>query len=75
MAKMKKYSTVEEYLADQPKDVRDTLESVRRSVLAVVPEATEKIGYGMPGSTSTAIRSCTTRRSRSTAACSPRAAA
>ena len=49
MAKMKKYSTVEEYLADQPKDVRDTLESVRRSVLAVVPEATEKIGYGMPG--------------------------
>ena len=49
MAKMKKYATVEEYLADQPEDVRDTLESVRRSVLAVVPDATEKIGYGMPG--------------------------
>ena len=49
MAKMKKYGTVEEYLADQPKDVRDTLEHVRRSVLAVVPEATQKIGYGMPG--------------------------
>ena len=49
MAKMKKYGTVEEYLADQPKDVRETLESVRRSVLAVVPDATEKIGYGMPG--------------------------
>jgi uncharacterized protein YdhG (YjbR/CyaY superfamily) len=49
MAKMKKYATVDEYLADQPEDVRETLESVRRSVLAVVPDATEKIGYGMPG--------------------------
>ena len=49
MAKMKKYATVAEYLPDQPKDVRETLESVRRSVLAVAPNATEKIGYGMPG--------------------------
>ena len=47
--KMKKYGTVDEYLADQPDDVRKTLERVRRSVLAVVPKATEKIGYGMPG--------------------------
>ncbi len=47
--KMKKYETVEEYIADQPNDVRKTLEHVRRSVLAVVPKATEKIGYGMPG--------------------------
>jgi uncharacterized protein YdhG (YjbR/CyaY superfamily) len=49
MAKMKKYGTVEEYLADQPEDVRATLEHVRRSVLNVAPNATEKIGYGMPG--------------------------
>jgi uncharacterized protein YdhG (YjbR/CyaY superfamily) len=49
MAKMKKYGTVAEYLADQPKEVRETLEHVRASVLAVVPDATEKIGYGMPG--------------------------
>jgi uncharacterized protein YdhG (YjbR/CyaY superfamily) len=49
MAKMKRYGTVEEYLVDQPRDVRATLEQVRRSVLAVVPNATEKIGYGMPG--------------------------
>ena len=49
MAKMKKHGTVEEYLADQPKDVRATLEHVRRSVKAVAPKATEKIGYGMPG--------------------------
>ena len=49
MAKMKKYETVEGYLADQPKEVRETLEHVRDSVLAVVPDATEKIGYGMPG--------------------------
>ena len=49
MAKMKKYETVEGYLADQPKEVRETLEHVRDSVLAVVPDATQKIGYGMPG--------------------------
>jgi len=49
MAKMKKYGTVEEYLADQSEDVRATLEHVRRSVRAVAPDATEKIGYGMPG--------------------------
>jgi uncharacterized protein YdhG (YjbR/CyaY superfamily) len=49
MAKMKKYGTVEEYLADQPEDVRATLEHVRRSVRAAAPNATEKIGYGMPG--------------------------
>ena len=49
MAKMKKYGTVEDYLADQPEDVRATLEHIRRSVLAVAPDATEKIGYGMPG--------------------------
>jgi uncharacterized protein YdhG (YjbR/CyaY superfamily) len=49
MAKMKKYGTVDEYLADQPKGVRETLEHVRRSVKAVAPKATEKIGYGMPG--------------------------
>jgi len=48
MAKMKKYETVEEYLADQPKEVRETLQHVRDSVLTVVPDATEKIGYGMP---------------------------
>lgn len=49
MAKMKKYASVEEYLADQPEDVRATLEHVRRSVRAVAADATEKIGYGMPG--------------------------
>lgn len=49
MAKMKKYTTVEEYLADQPDEVRKTLEPIRRAVRAVVPNATEKIGYGMPG--------------------------
>jgi uncharacterized protein YdhG (YjbR/CyaY superfamily) len=49
MAKMKKYTTVEEYLADQPKEVRDTLQHVRESVRAAAPDATEKIGYGMPG--------------------------
>jgi uncharacterized protein YdhG (YjbR/CyaY superfamily) len=49
MAKMKKYASVEGYLGDQPKGVRETLEHVRRSIRAVAPDATEKIGYGMPG--------------------------
>lgn len=49
MAKMKKYETVDGYLADQPKEVRETLQHVRDSVRAVAPDATEKIGYGMPG--------------------------
>jgi uncharacterized protein YdhG (YjbR/CyaY superfamily) len=49
MAKMKKHSTVEEYLADVPDDARATLEKVRSAVRGAAPGADERIGYGMPG--------------------------
>ena len=41
-------SEVEDYLADLPTDQREALESLRRAVRLVVPEATEVISYGVP---------------------------
>jgi uncharacterized protein YdhG (YjbR/CyaY superfamily) len=49
MAKMKKHSTVDGYLADVPDDARATLEKVRAAVRSAAPGAEERIGYGMPG--------------------------
>jgi uncharacterized protein YdhG (YjbR/CyaY superfamily) len=46
---MDKPKSVEEYFAALPDDVRATLEKIRRAIKAAAPEATEKIGYGMPG--------------------------
>ena len=46
---MKKYTEVAAYLADQPDDVRATLEKIRAAVRSAAPGAEEKIGYGMPG--------------------------
>lgn len=46
---MKKYATVDEYLADQPEDARATLEKLRSAIRSAAPGAVEKIGYGMPG--------------------------
>jgi uncharacterized protein YdhG (YjbR/CyaY superfamily) len=47
-AKMKKYESVEAYLADLPGEVRETLEPIRRAIAAAAPMATETIAYGMP---------------------------
>jgi uncharacterized protein YdhG (YjbR/CyaY superfamily) len=41
------YSTVDEYIASFPPDVRVLLEGVRRAIHRAVPEAGERIGYGM----------------------------
>jgi uncharacterized protein YdhG (YjbR/CyaY superfamily) len=41
--------SVEEYLAAQPEVVRTKLEQVRATIRKAVPDATEGIGYGMPG--------------------------
>ena len=41
-------STVEEYLADLPSDRRAGVETLRRTVNAAAPEATETIAYQMP---------------------------
>jgi uncharacterized protein YdhG (YjbR/CyaY superfamily) len=45
---VKKHPTVEAYLADVPARERAALEKLRQTVRAVVPEAQEKIAYGIP---------------------------
>ncbi len=41
--------SVDEYLAEQPRIVRQKLEQVRKAIRRAVPEAVEGIGYRMPG--------------------------
>jgi uncharacterized protein YdhG (YjbR/CyaY superfamily) len=48
---MKKYATVDDYLADVPTKERAVLKKIRATVKSVVPEAGEKISYGMPAFT------------------------
>lgn len=40
--------TVDEYLATMPDATRAKLEAIRQTIRAAAPEATEKIGYGIP---------------------------
>jgi uncharacterized protein YdhG (YjbR/CyaY superfamily) len=47
--KMKKYDSVDAYLADLPGNARETLEKIRAAIAAAAPEATETMAYGMPG--------------------------
>jgi len=47
--KMKKFDSVDAYLADLPPEARDTLEWIRKAIAAAAPDATESMGYGMPG--------------------------
>lgn len=44
----KKYTTVEEYLSDQPEDIKAILEGLRKTIKQVVPKAEEVISYNMP---------------------------
>jgi len=46
---MDEAKSVEGYLAALPDDSRGTLEKVRQAIKVAAPDATEKIGYGMPG--------------------------
>jgi uncharacterized protein YdhG (YjbR/CyaY superfamily) len=48
---VKKYATVDEYLADVPAKERAVLKKIRETVRSVVPQAGEKISYGMPAFT------------------------
>jgi len=48
---MRKYATVDDYLADVPAKERAVLKKIRATVKSVVPEAGEKISYGMPAFT------------------------
>ena len=62
-------STIEEYLADLPEDVRAALEQVRRTIKAAAPDTTETISYQMPTFKYRGRASWDSRRSRITAAC------
>jgi uncharacterized protein YdhG (YjbR/CyaY superfamily) len=43
-----KITTIDEYIATFPPDIQHTLNDLRVFIKAEVPEATEKISYGMP---------------------------
>jgi uncharacterized protein YdhG (YjbR/CyaY superfamily) len=42
------FKTVDEYIAQFTKDVRDVLEELRRVIRKTAPDAEEAISYGMP---------------------------
>jgi uncharacterized protein YdhG (YjbR/CyaY superfamily) len=46
---MKKFDSVDAYLADLPEEARGTLEKIRKAIAAAAPNATESMAYGMPG--------------------------
>jgi len=48
VATMKKYESVEAYLAEVPPKDRAVLEKIRSAVRSLVPDAEEKISYGIP---------------------------
>jgi uncharacterized protein YdhG (YjbR/CyaY superfamily) len=45
---MKKYRTVDEYIAACPKHIQATLQELRQFIKQEVPKAKEKIAYGIP---------------------------
>lgn len=46
--KQKPPTTIDEYIADFPKDVQERLQKVRTAIKKAVPRAEEKIAYGIP---------------------------
>ncbi len=40
--------TIDEYISQFPEDIQITLEKIRKNIHEAVPEASEKISYGMP---------------------------
>lgn len=43
-----KINTIDDYIADQPEEVKPLLKSIRKTIRAAAPEATEKISWQMP---------------------------
>ena len=41
--------TVDDYIAQQPESVRETLRQIRATIRETVPDAEERISYGIPG--------------------------
>jgi uncharacterized protein YdhG (YjbR/CyaY superfamily) len=46
---IKKYTSIDEYVADFPANVREILENIRRVIKESAPGADESLSYGMPG--------------------------
>jgi uncharacterized protein YdhG (YjbR/CyaY superfamily) len=44
----KHYTSIEEYLADQPAETRKILEGLRQTIKKAAPQAKERISYNMP---------------------------
>jgi uncharacterized protein YdhG (YjbR/CyaY superfamily) len=44
----KSYADVDAYLADVPPQVREGLQTLRRTIKSTVPDAVETISYGLP---------------------------
>ena len=72
---MERAQAVDRYIASQSDDRRAAMETLRDTINAAAPDATETIAYGMPAlrGKSGSIPRCRTTRSRTTTACSPRA--
>jgi uncharacterized protein YdhG (YjbR/CyaY superfamily) len=45
---MKAIDSVDEYIAQTPKEAQGRLQALRSAILETVPEAKERISYGMP---------------------------
>jgi uncharacterized protein YdhG (YjbR/CyaY superfamily) len=43
-----KVETIDDYISDQPLEVQPILEELRKTILAAIPDATEKIAWNMP---------------------------
>jgi uncharacterized protein YdhG (YjbR/CyaY superfamily) len=43
-----KITNIDEYIAGYPKNIQEILEQVRKAIAEVVPDAKEKISYGIP---------------------------
>ncbi len=48
-AKKARYTTVDEYIAQCPKDVQPILKKIRTTIQKAAPKAEERISYQMPG--------------------------
>jgi uncharacterized protein YdhG (YjbR/CyaY superfamily) len=46
--KMKDYTSIDAYIADFPEKVQELLQTMRATIHAAAPEATEAIKYGIP---------------------------
>jgi len=47
-SRQKQSTTIDEYIAEFPRDVQPLLEKVRAAIRKASPDATEAISYGMP---------------------------